>query len=165
LDPSEIAAWWGASIATLVLAWDVYKWKTSGPKLSMCVSPNMIVIGDPEREGKTWVSVTISNIGNLPTTLKGIGMEHYNNLFARIRRKPSVAAIFPNPNTSFPLPRILNPGDEWTGLIPQKRVDKNVSLEELAKNGHLMIWVSQSHSQRSKKVRLILKDGGKKPES
>lgn len=76
----------------------------------MRISPNMIVIGDPERKGRTWVSVVISNVGTRPTTLKGIGMYHYKSLIDRIRRKTAMAAVFPNPSTNFPLPRILNPG-------------------------------------------------------
>ncbi len=47
----EIVAWWGAIVATVVLVWDIYKWKTSGPKIRFVVCPGMIVVGDPTREG------------------------------------------------------------------------------------------------------------------
>ncbi len=157
MEPSEIAAWWGASVATIVLCWDIYKWLKEGPKIVMSMSPNMKVIGDPEREGITWVSVTISNTGTRPTTLKNIGMEYYENLFDRIRKKTSTAAIFPNASTSFPLPRVIKPGEEWNGLIPQERVDKDFSLEERARSGHLMIWVGLSHTKHGKKARLVMK--------
>ena len=152
---SDLAAWWGAVVATIVLGWDVYKWKMDGPKLTMRVSPNMLVVGDPTREGKKWVSVTITNVGNRPTTLKGIGIEHYDSLLNRLRRQTKLAAVFPNPSDKHPLPRILNPGDEWCGLIPQERVDKGLSLEEMAKNGYLMISASHSHTQKSTQVRLV----------
>ena len=145
-------------VATVVLAWDVYKWLTQGPKLTMQVSGNMIVIGDPVREGKKWVSVTISNIGDRPTTLKGIGLKYYKSLFDRIRDKCALAAVFPNPNDNFPLPRVINPGEEWTGLVPQEREDKHISLSEMAKQGHLLIWASQSHTSKENKKRLFVKD-------
>lgn len=38
---TEIAAWWGAFIATLLLFWDIYKWKRSGPIINVSASPNM----------------------------------------------------------------------------------------------------------------------------
>lgn len=156
MEATEIAAWWGASVATLVLLWDVYKWKRKGPRLLMRLSPNMQVWGDPHREGKTWVSVTVSNIGDAPTTIKGIGMEFYSNWYRRIRLRPNRAAVFPNPNDTFPLPKVLNPGEEWLGLIPQERVDKNRDLEELARTGYLIIWLSQSHRQREMRRRLTI---------
>jgi hypothetical protein len=53
MTSTEIAAWWGAIIASIVLLWDIYKWKTRGPKLVMRLSPNIQVWGDPSREGKT----------------------------------------------------------------------------------------------------------------
>ena len=130
----------------------------------MRVSPNMIVVGDPEREGKTWVSVTISNIGSRPTTLKGIRMYYYESSFDRLRRKTAMAAEFPNPNTNFPLPRVLNPGDEWTGLIPQEREDKNLSLKEMAMADHLLICATQSHTSKEKVVRLLFNEKDKEKE-
>ncbi|OOE63468.1 hypothetical protein [Salinivibrio kushneri] len=160
LSVSEIAAWWGASVATIVLVWDVFKWISNGPKLSMLLSPNMQVLGDPSREGKTWVSITISNTGSRPTTLKGVGIEFYDSFAQRLLGKPSHAALFPNPNDNLPLPRVIQPGDEWTGLIPQERVDKDLSLQKMAHEGHLMVWASQSHSKRSKRLRLVIERGG-----
>jgi hypothetical protein len=153
---TDIAAWWGAIVASLVLFWDVYKWKTQGPQLVMRLSPNIVVMGDPLREGKTWVMVTVSNIGDRPTTIKGVGMEHYTNWFGRLRHRVAKAAVFLNPNDGFPLPRLLNPGDEWVGLIPQERQDKGIDLEEMSRNGHLIIWLSQSHKVQAKRKRLII---------
>jgi hypothetical protein len=159
---TDIVAWWGAIVASLVLLWDVYKWMVEGPRLTMRLSPNMEVWGDPSREGKTWVSVTVSNVGNRPTTIKGVGMEYYTNWFSRFRNRAERAAVFPNPNTGFPLPRVLNPGEEWLGLIPQERLDKGVDLEEISRTGHLMIWLSQSHKQRAMRKRLIILRGKEK---
>jgi len=35
---TELAAWWGAIIATLVLLWDMYKWERSGPIINVSAS-------------------------------------------------------------------------------------------------------------------------------
>lgn len=156
MNTTDIAAWWGAVIASLVLVWDMYKWMTKGPRLFVRLSPNMKVFGDPLREGTTWVSVTVSNVGDRPTTIKGVGMEYYTNWFQRLRNKAEKAVLFPNANYSFPLPRVLNPGEEWLGLIPQARLDKEIDIEEMSRNGHLMIWLTQSHTQRAMYKRLII---------
>ena len=78
----------------------------------MRLSPNMQVWGDLSREGKTWVSVTVSNIGDCPTTIKGVGMAYYSTWLKRLQNRAEKAAVFPNPNDDLPLPRVLNPGDE-----------------------------------------------------
>lgn len=156
MTSTEIAAWWGAIIASVVLLWDIYKWKKQGPKLVMRLSPNMQVGGDPSREGKTWVSVTVSNIGDRPTTIKGVGMEYYTSWIKRILNRAETAAIFPNPNDGFPLPRVLNPGDEWCGLIPQKRLDKGMDMEDMSHLGHLMICLLRSDKQRALRKRLTI---------
>jgi hypothetical protein len=119
-------------------------------------------MGDPKREGKTWVMVTVTNTGDRPTTIKGVGLEYYEDWLGRLRQRISKAAVFPNPSDHFPLPRLLNPGDEWVGLIPQFRQDKGMDLEEMSKAGHLIIWLSQSHKQRAMRKRLtipIMKNG------
>jgi hypothetical protein len=156
MNTTDIVAWWGAIVASLVLLWDVYKWMAEGPRLTMRLSPNMRVLGDPSREGKIWVSVTVTNVGNRPTTIKVVGMEYYANWFSWLRNRAEKAAVFPNPSDSFPLPRVLKPGEEWLGLIPQERTDMEISLEEMSRTGRLMIWLSQSHKQRAIRKRLII---------
>ena len=158
MSSTDLAAWWGAVVATVVFIWDIYKWKTQGPKLKVTVSPNMVVMGDPTREGKTWVSISVTNVGDRPTTIKGVGMEHYQSRWLRLKSTADKAAVFPNPNDNYPLPRILNPGEEWRGLIPQARDDLGIDLAALSRSGHLMIWLSHSHSSRAIKKRLEVKD-------
>jgi hypothetical protein len=155
LSTTDIVAWWGAIVASLLLFWDVYKWMVEVPRLTIRLSPNMEVLGDPSRGGKTWVPVTVSNVGNRPTTIKNVGMEYYSNWFSRLRSRAEKAAVFPNPSDDFPLPRVLNPGEAWLGLIPQARLDKGVDLEEMSRTGHLMILLSQSHTKRAIRKRLI----------
>jgi len=159
---SDIAAWWGAVVASIVFIWDVYKWMVQGPRLTVQVSPNMKVWGDPRREGKTWISVTVANIGDRATTIKGIGTEYYTSWFSRLSHRATSEGVFPNPNDNFPLPRVLNPGEEWTGLVPQHRLDKGIDFEEMSRSGHLIIWLSQSHKTRPVRRRLIIKQKAEK---
>jgi len=149
---SEVAAWWGAVVASIVLIWDIYKWKTDGPKLNMLVTPNMKCMGDPSRENITWVFATITNVGSRPTTIKSIGMWYYKNKFNYFRNKVEFAAIFPNPNDQFRLPYVLKPGEEWVGLVPQDRLYEDIE----DKSGCMTIWLSHSHSSKAIRRKLIL---------
>ncbi len=156
MTSTDIAAWWGAAVASLVLLWDAYKWISDGPRLSMRLSPNMEIFGDPSREGITWIAVNISNRGTRPTTIKNLGMEYYRSRWRRLRNRAALAAVFPNPSDGFPLPRVLNPGEEWLGLIPQQRLDLRIDIEDLSRSGHLMISVAQSHRRRAFHRRLVI---------
>lgn len=156
MTATEIAAWWGAVVATLVFLWDIYKWKTRGPKISMRLSPHMIVMGDPRREGRTWVTVTVTNIGDQPTTIKSLGFEYYTSCWKRIRKRTEKAFVVTNPSDRYPLPLVLNPGDEWVGFTPQDRDD--IDLETMSRNGHLLASLSQSHTDKPLRKRLIIKN-------
>ena len=149
---SEMAAWWGAIVASIILIWDVYKWKTDGPKLNVFLSPNMKTFGDPSRDAITWVAVTVTNVGSRPTTLKSTGMWYYKNRIDYWRHKVLFAAIFPNPNDRFPLPTVLKPGEEWVGLIPQERLYENIE----DKSGCMTIWLSHSHSNKPIRKTLVI---------
>lgn len=158
MNSTDFVAWWGAITATVVFVWDIYKWKTQGPQLELSLSPNMQVLGDPAREGIQWVSITVTNVGDRPTTIKGVGMKYYRNWWQRIRNRAEKAAVFPNPNDSYPLPRILKPGDEWVGLVPQARSDLGIDLPMMSRTGHLVIWLTQSHKPNSLKKRLRVRN-------
>lgn len=151
MDQLTFIAWWGAIVSTVVFVWDIYKWKTDGAKLNVQLAPNMQSIGDPRRDGITWVSITVTNIGSRPCTIKSVGMWYYKNHHNFIRHKPDLAAIFPNPNDSLPLPRVLNPGEEWIGLVPQDRLFEGI---ERKASERMTIWLS--HSQSNKPIRKLL---------
>lgn len=87
---SELAAWWGAIVATVVFAWDVYKWKQSGAALRVSVASNMEPSANllNQLTAKTWVVIEVVNVGNKKTTLTHQVAFHYPSWFARVRRKP-----------------------------------------------------------------------------
>ena len=153
---TEIAAWWGAITASVVFLWDVYKWKTQGPKLVMKLSPNTRIFSNGSLHSTRFVSVTVSNIGNQPTTIKSVGGEYYTNWFKRFRKQTydGRAFVVMDPECAEQLPRVLKSGEEWTGLIPQC-LDKGFDLEEKSRMGHLMIYISRSDRQRPLRKRLI----------
>ena len=90
LTSIEIVARWGAIIATLVLLWDIYKWKTSGPKLRLRIIGNMKTINIPSSEGITFISVRVDNIGTVETTITNFYLVYYKTWWRRIFKKPSL---------------------------------------------------------------------------
>jgi len=65
---TEIVAWWGAALSTIMLLWDIYKWRTAGPKIRMSVTANMISINNPETDGKTLIRIDVTNYGDSDLT-------------------------------------------------------------------------------------------------
>ncbi|MBI3370533.1 MAG: hypothetical protein HY017_02085 [Betaproteobacteria bacterium] len=140
---TEIVAWWGAILATIVLFWDVYKWRAAGPKLRVSVQSGMESINMLQYDGKTLILVNVSNYGDRPTTFTNLGYLYFTNLWNRIRRRPDKAAIIPNPSDVHPLPHELKQGSLWSGIAIQ---DDQVT--KWAKEGRLYCVLYHSHSER-----------------
>jgi len=153
LTGMDIIALWGAIVATLVLIWDIYKWKTSGPHVRFKVSPNKIVIGDVTREGNKYISAEAINIGARPTTITNLVFQYYENYIKMLFHKPSISMIVNNPSTSQRLPYMLKPGDVWLGLALQTS-----EIETYAKKGYLVCGLCHSHSDKEIDRRIIIKN-------
>lgn len=143
-----VVAWWGAIIATIVLIWDIYKWKTSGAKLRVTVSPHRVILNDPPREGNIYISIDIENIGDRPTTLQGIYLRHYMDFIKKVVRRTSKQGYI-NADTNFPLPYVINPGTTWMGLVIQKK-----EIEDMSRQGYLYFDLKHSQNRRAKKMRI-----------
>jgi len=139
---TELAAWWGAIIATLVLLWDMYKWERSGPIINVSASPNMQPFGKiPNHpEGKKYIAVEVTNIGNRKTTITHLVVFHYKSLFRKIRGKKDKSIIVLLPALlPPPLPYVIKPGERWLGGIEQTS-----ELEETSRNGYLYCGIYHS---------------------
>jgi hypothetical protein len=151
---TDLAAWWGAIIATLVLLWDMYKWKRSGPIINVSVSIDMQTFGKMPNypEGKKYVTVEVINIGDRKTTITHLVMFHYKSLFRKIRGKKdknffvAIPALFPPP-----LPHMIEPGERWLGGIEQ-----NSELEEMSRNGYLYCGVYHSCGKKPILQRVVI---------
>jgi len=141
-NTTDFVAWWGAIISTLVFLWDIYKWKTTGPKLSVSTSSNMKALNLPGKENKTWITLHVQNNGDKPTTIMNVGIKVYKNKFFKFIRKRSKAFVVPgvgaSPNQS--IPYVLNVGCIWQGLILQTE-----ELEKFAKENIIICEVYCSH--------------------
>lgn len=148
----DIVAWWGAIVATIVLVWDIYKWWTSGPRIKFVARPNSLVVGDPTRRGHKFISANATNIGDRPTTITNLVLQHYKTYIQMLRHKPSTSMVVLDPNPSQPLPYVLHPGAVWQGLAEQA-----FELEELTKTGYLVCGLCHSHSDKEIDKRITLK--------
>lgn len=155
-----MVAWYAAVVATIVLLWDVYKWIKSGPDLKLAASSNMEVYGDPDLEGQTYIYVSATNRGNIPTTLLTPGFYYYKNWWSWLRSwrpfrvwKRDGSYIIKNPGTiidkKYKLPYVILPGTIWQGLAKQDE-----QLEQLLKDGLLFFVLYSSHKGKAVMVRV-----------
>jgi len=154
MNATEIAAWWGAGIATLLLVWDIYKWLKSGPIISYTVSSNMKVFDGIEEDDKTFISVRVSNSGDRTTTITHMAFSFYNSFFHKLIRKSKSNIIISLPGRPNQLPFELKPGGIWDGAAIQ---DDNI--EKMSIDGYLECHIYYSDSEkpvrRKVKVRKI----------
>jgi hypothetical protein len=153
MSVTDAAAWWGALTATLVLVWDIYKWKITGPIVNVSVSPNMKFHGDvpnPLRD-ETFVVVEVTNTGDRATTLTLLTAVHYRSVFRRFRRKSDGMLIIQDPPLTGPLLHVLKPGQRWLGSIVQKE-----DIEQMSRDGYLYCGVHHSSGKKSVLQRVVL---------
>src|SRR6266436_6542276 len=83
---TEIAAWWGAILATVVFVWDIIKWRLAGPRLRLTIRSGMKTANVPEYEGKTLLLAQVVNYGDRPTTITHLAFSYYRNAWNRLRK-------------------------------------------------------------------------------
>jgi hypothetical protein len=151
MKASDAAAWWGAVVATIVLLWDIYKWKTTGPRLVVKAVPGMQELGD--RTEKKLISVEVTNRGDRPTTLTHLAFIGYTSLWNRLRRKRSAKVGFvPRPGGTQPFPYQLPSGDRWLGFAEQD------AIKAYHKEPYLYAAVYHSGSNKPSLCRVDLAD-------
>ena len=151
MDKTYIIALYAAVVATLVLLWDIYKWRASGPRIILAISPNMKIHGDP-RYPHTYITVEAINKGNLPTTITKLAVQNYRNRFFKILRIPKASFIIAASGLSDPLPHVLESGKVWHGLVHQ-----NEETEQMAKEGLLFCELYLSHRKKPKVARVVMR--------
>jgi hypothetical protein len=153
IDTTTILAFWGATLSSIVFAWDVYKYRNAGPRLRFTVLAGMVM--RPAYNDATFIKSEITNCGDRATTLTGISVYYFEKQLSweRIRNRPTRALVLDDmkaglKNLDFgtPFPCELKPGAVWRGLTPQ-----DPQLEQWAKQGAL--YFDLYHSHRTKPIR------------
>lgn len=142
-DASAIAAWWGASIATVVLLWDAYKWKRAGAVVLLRVKGDMRRLEGTEPTPGLWLMFTAANVGDRPTTLENLHLDFYRNWWQRVRNRPDQSYLIKNPGLTEKFPCKLEPGATWTGICKQ-----NAQATELVRDGYVKCCLHHSSAGR-----------------
>ena len=129
LSASDWAAWWGAILATIIFAWELYKWLHSGPRLRVTAHPNMQQAVGGKLENARYIVVNVTNIGDARTTITHLCLYYYRSKWAVLRNKPFERMVVVQVHLGQPLPVPLDAGDTWSGLIDQTE-DKERMLKE-----------------------------------
>lgn len=127
LTNTELVAWWGALLATIVFIWDIVKWLKTGPRLRLNVRANsfyqdseQISVKD-DREGnkefllKPSIHIELINVGSQPTTIMSISS----------KRQTGSGGVSGYDGSQFrehfgkKLPYMLKPGDIWSCRVDQ----------------------------------------------
>jgi len=115
---TDVLAVWGAFVASMVLIWDIIKWKKSGPQVSFEVQANSIMVNvlgvDSDRNV---TSFRVFNKGDRAITISNIGFIYYENYFQMLFRKPSKTCVFNPLVISGTIPYFLEIGKCWDGCL------------------------------------------------
>ena len=152
---SNYAAWWGAIVATAALGWNIISALRSGPRIKVRATPNMQIFPRMSPTGdKTYISVTAINKGTAPTTITHLSGFYAKNFLCLVRRKRKNFIVSTVGGLSTPIPHVLRPGEEWSGMIDQE------SLTEKYHGGYLYVGVIHNQRRRPVYVRVLFKESG-----
>jgi hypothetical protein len=79
MNATDLAAWVGAVTGVCTIAWDIYKWVTSGPKLAVQVRKGMVLVPDPQSEENRYVQISVQNNGTAATTITTCSFSLYDS--------------------------------------------------------------------------------------
>ncbi|MDE1341188.1 hypothetical protein [Vibrio aestuarianus] len=136
MDASNIVAWWGAVVATLVLGWDVLKWLQSGAKIkTRLVLRTQYSDSEPIRQEETengtisiyetYTHIEIINVGAVPTTIMGIELTHpaKKNTGRLITTQMAFDVLV---GKSFPC--VLGVGEVFSCRVPSDRYERFLEM-------------------------------------
>lgn len=164
MTATDYIAIYGAIVATLVFAWDIAKWLTSGPYIKSSTTCHVTykdsrtIRTEIEEDVTTHIHATychieIANVGDRATTIINVEGTHK-------KAKKQLARLFCTAEKFIPhqekeLPFILEPGEVWSARFEMEDVVR------LAERGRPVILVRLSH--RRKPLLMWLRDWEKYP--
>jgi hypothetical protein len=154
---TEVVAWWGAILSSIVFIWDIVKWRLSGPRLRLRIRPGMESINIPQFEGKTIILAEVINSGDRPTTITHLSFSFYRDWWNALMKRPDKSFIVSNPNPWLTIPFELRQGTSWSGYAIQTE-----DMEKMATEGYLFGFVHHTHSERPVRSRVAIRPSDRK---
>ncbi len=139
---------YAAIVATAALGLEVRRWFESGARLKIDIMPEAKTFNIPGTEGNTYLVATVTNRGNAPTTITHFAVRDYGSWLGRIRSKPTWTVVIPSPQppgTTSIIPKTLQPGEIWTGMV---LYDDKDELKGRIETGQLYVMIYASHADK-----------------
>jgi len=140
---TQWAAWWGAILATVVFAWDVFKWIRRGPRLRVRAYPNMQTAVGGKLEDARYISVSVTNIGGSKTTIRNVGLNYYEPKLFALHRTPTERMIVKEIHNAKPLSQGIDAGSTWDGLI-----DQSSDVDRMLRDGVLTCAIYEARRDK-----------------
>ena len=146
MSTTDVLAWWGAIIGSLVFVWDIYKWMKERVQISVMAAEYDV----PAEKG---IRCEIRNRGGRPTTIKEVMLVNYQKRQFRtyfLRIFDAERSVRKSQDGS--LPFLLQPGAMWTGYYNYEEETHTMLCEDIAalvEQGTLYFKVKTSDSDRA----------------
>ncbi|MBN7796292.1 hypothetical protein [Parahaliea mediterranea] len=151
----DYVAWWGAILSSIVFAWNVLKWKLSGPKLDVRISPYEyqwkgkfeLMPGEERKPAgvpqkmKPFVVVEVRNTGRSATTILEI---RFSQCDSPKGFKKSMMSENEHDPFSNELPVVLEAGHVWLCRFDQNQVTK---FSEENNTPHFSVDIRHTHAK------------------
>ncbi len=131
----------GTMLAIAALVWDFYKWRYSERvRLRVWATPGFANTANPN---ETLISISVTNIGKVPTTLKLLSFHGFDSKKEMKKRNGQDVSINLNPlYATGPFPYRLEAGNEWSGAIDQTQP----FLQKYLRHKYFIVQVEDSMS-------------------
>lgn len=140
----------GTVAGVAALAWDVYKWKHSGPALRVTVQKDMYARSH-DKEVKEpdgpHLLIKVVNTGQLKTVIEDVSLAYFETRWSMWTRWDRFT--FSSLQATGVTPHTLEPGERWFTAIPQ-----HSKFEEMMQKGYLCVVVFDSLHPRPMFVRV-----------
>jgi hypothetical protein len=140
-------------VAACAFGLEVRRWFDEGVRLSLSVMPNAIIIGPHGRDRDKYLSVTVTNRGDAPTTITHMVLYNYPSrlarwvpqwLYRRTKRFNAETWVINAIGAPGPIPYVLEPGRTWSG-----RASQTPDVERMIDGGRLYVGIISSHRKRT----------------
>jgi hypothetical protein len=144
LSVSDWAAWWGATVATLTLVWEIVREIKSVAKVQVSAYGNMIMYpADVGKEETKYIHVIVVNTSNLPTTITHFLGYAKEKSFIPFKGKKSFFVVKENEHSNS-IPKKLEAGEEWRGIVEQNAI--------LSDCENSTVYIGIQHNQNKKPI-------------
>ena len=151
MDLSDLAVIYAALVATAALALEIRRWAESGPRIFVHLMPWAKMAGGGRVDPATYLHVSATNRGFVPTTITHCLLLEFPSIFHRWLHRPSKTAIVVVGGPT-PVPYVTAPGTQWGG-----QAIYDGELLEWAKSGRLFAGVTASHRIRPFIKKVVIK--------